>query len=77
MLTKKQKSINWVLVILMLILSIFFLFPVVWMLANSFKPDAAIAADMNAMSAFIPPALSSSFFDNYITIITNTAFLRR
>lgn len=76
MLTKKQKSINWVLVILMLILSIFFLFPVVWMLANSFKPDAAIAADMNAMSAFIPPALSSSFFDNYITIITNTAFLR-
>lgn len=76
MLTKKQKRINWILVIIMLVLSIFFLFPVVWMLANSFKPDAAIAADMNSVAAFIPPALNGSFFENYITIITDTSFLR-
>lgn len=76
MLTKKQKRINWVLVIIMLVLSIFFLFPVVWMLANSFKPDAAIAADMNSIAAFIPPALNGSFFENYVTIITDTSFLR-
>ena len=47
MLTKKQKGINWILTVILLVLSLFFLFPVVWMLANSFKPDAAITADMN------------------------------
>lgn len=76
MLTKKQKGANWVLVTVMIIMSLFFLFPVVWMIANSFKPDAAITADMNSMRAFIPPALNGNFFENYISIITNTSFLR-
>lgn len=76
MLTKKQKGANWVLVTVMIIMSLFFLFPVVWMIANSFKPDAAITADMNSMKAFIPPALDGNFFENYISIITNTSFLR-
>ena len=52
MLTKKQKTFNWVLAVFLLLLSIFFLFPVIWMLANSFKPDAAITADMNSVAAF-------------------------
>lgn len=76
MLTKKQKGANWILVTVMIIMSLFFLFPVVWMIANSFKPDAAITADMNSMRAFIPPALDGNFFENYISIITNTSFLR-
>lgn len=76
MLTKKQKGANWVLVTVMIIMSLFFLFPVVWMIANSFKPDAAITADMNSMRAFIPPAPDGNFFENYISIITNTSFLR-
>ena len=76
MFTKKQRRINWILVAVLLVLSIFFLFPVIWMLANSFKPDAAITADMNSIAAFIPPAPSGSFFDNYVSIITNTSFLR-
>ena len=76
MVTKKQKRINWILVAILLVLSIFFLFPVIWMLANSFKPDAAITADMNSIAAFIPPALNGNFFDNYVSIITNTSFLR-
>lgn len=71
-----QKINGWVLTVVMLIMSLFFLFPVVWMLANSFKGDAAITADMNSAAAFIPPALNGSFFDNYITIITDTSFLR-
>ncbi len=74
MLTKKQKGINWVLTAILLVLSLFFLFPVVWMLANSFKPDAAITADMNTVAAFIPPAPGGGFFENYITILTNTNF---
>lgn len=76
MLTKKQKRINIVLVAVMIVMSLFFLFPVIWMLANSFKTDAAITSDMNTLAAFIPPALNGSFFDNYITILTNTNFIR-
>ena len=76
MLTKKQKRINIILVAVMIVLSLFFLFPVIWMLANSFKTDAAITRDMNSLAAFIPPALNGSFFDNYITILTNTSFIR-
>ena len=76
MFTKKQKRINWILVAVLLVLSIFFLFPVIWMLANSFKPDAAITADLNSIAAFIPPAPGGNFFDNYVSIITDTSFLR-
>lgn len=76
MLTKKQKWLNWILVGFLLVLSVFFLFPVLWMLANSFKPDAAITADMNSIAAFIPPAPSGSFFENYVSILFNTKFLR-
>ena len=76
MLTKKQKSINWILVAVLLVLSIFFLFPVIWMLANSFKPDAQITADMNSIAAFIPPALNGSFLENYVSILTDTNFIR-
>lgn len=74
--TRFKKVNGWVLTLIMLIMSLFFLFPVVWMLANSFKGDAAITADMNSAAAFIPPALNGDFFDNYITIITDTSFLR-
>ena len=76
MFTKKQKRITWILVAVLLVLSVFFLFPVIWMLANSFKPDAAITADMNTIAAFIPPALNGNFLDNYVSIITDTSFLR-
>ena len=76
MFTKKQRRINWILVAVLLVLSIFFLFPVIWMLANSFKPDAAITSDMNTIAAFIPPVPGNGFFDNYISIITDTNFLR-
>ena len=76
MFTKKQKRINWILVAVLLVLSIFFLFPVIWMLANSFKPDAAITADMNSVAAYIPPAPYGNFFDDYVSIITDTNFLR-
>ena len=76
MLTKRKKIANWILVIVLILLSLFLLFPVIWMLANSFKAVAQITADMNTAAAFIPPALNGSFFDNYISILTNTSFLR-
>ena len=76
MLTKKQKHFNIILAVVMIAMSLFFLFPVIWMLANSFKTDAAITSDMNSLEAFVPPALSGKFLDNYITILTNTNFIR-
>ena len=76
MLTKRRKISNWILVVFLIVLSLFFLFPVIWMLANSFKGDAQITADMNTAAAFIPPSLNGSFFDNYISILTDTSFLR-
>lgn len=76
MITKKQKRINWALTIVLLIISLFFLFPVIWMLVNSFKPDAAITADMNSFRAFVPPALKGNFFENYISVLTNTSFIK-
>ena len=65
-----------ILTIVLFVMSLFFLFPVIWMLANSFKTDAAITADMNSLRAFIPPALNGSFFENYVTVIRNTDFIR-
>ena len=76
MLTKRKKVSNWILVAVLIVLSLFFLFSIIWMLANSFKPDAQITADMNTAAAFLPPALNGNFFDNYISILTNTSFLR-
>lgn len=74
--TRKSKVLGIILVVVMIILSLLFLFPVVWMIANSFKGDAAITADMNTIQAFVPPAPGKGFFDNYVSIITDTNFLK-
>lgn len=76
MVTRKQKRNNWILTFVLLIASLFFLFPLIWMLANSFKPDAAITADMNSLRAFVPPVLNGGFLENYITVLTNTNFIK-
>ncbi len=65
-----------ILTVVLFVMSLFFLFPVIWMLANSFKMDAAITADMNSLRAFVPPALNGSFFENYVTVIKDTDFIR-
>lgn len=58
--TRKQKILNWILIIVMAAFSLLFLFPLIWMIFNSFKGDAAIAHDLHSFAAFLPPALSSS-----------------
>ena len=76
MVSKKGKKFNMILTIFLLVLSLFFLFPIVWMVMNSFKSDAAIAQDMNSMAAFFPPLTADNFFENYINIITNSSLIR-
>ena len=46
------------------------------MVVNSFKPDAMITQDMNSIAAFLPPLSFDNFFENYITIITNSSLMR-
>ena len=60
----------------MLVLSLLFLFPIIWMIVNSFKSDAMITQDMNSIAAFLPPLSFDNFFENYITIITNSSLMR-
>lgn len=60
----------------MIACSLFFLFPMIWMISNSFKTDAAITADMNSIAAFLPRADEGAVGgDNYGTILTETNFL--
>ncbi|MBF0579299.1 carbohydrate ABC transporter permease [Erysipelotrichaceae bacterium RD49] len=76
MLNKQQKRKQIVLTALMIAVSLLFLFPVIWLIANSFKSDAQITADMNSLSAFLPPALSENFFKNYTDVLFGTKFAR-
>ncbi|MCI7207231.1 MAG: carbohydrate ABC transporter permease [Clostridium sp.] len=65
-----------VICLIMIGVSLFFLFPVIWMVVNSFKGDAQIIQDMNTMSAFKPPSLDGNFFSNYATIIKSSDLMK-
>jgi fructooligosaccharide transport system permease protein len=39
----------------MFLLAFIFLFPIVWMVVNSFKPEAQIMMDLKSPAAFLPP----------------------
>ncbi len=76
MLNKDQKRKQIVLTVLMIALSLLFLFPVIWLIANSFKSDAQITSDMNSLSAFLPPLFNENFFKNYTDVLFGTKFVR-
>ena len=74
--SKKRKIIEIVICLIMIGGSLLFLFPVIWMVVNSFKGDAQIIQDMNTMSAFKPPSLDGNFFSNYATIIKSSDLMK-
>lgn len=74
--SKKRKIIEIVICLIMIGVSLFFLFPVIWMVVNSFKGDAQIIQDMNTISAFKPPSLDGNFFSNYATIIKSSDLMK-
>ena len=74
--SKKRKIIEIIICLIMIGVSLFFLFPIIWMVANSFKGDAQIIQDMNTLSAFKFPNLDGNFFSNYATIIKNSDLMR-
>ena len=51
MVSKKGKKFNMILTVFLLVLSLFFLFPIVWMVMNSFKSEAAIAQSIYSAEA--------------------------
>ncbi|WP_323089642.1 carbohydrate ABC transporter permease [Allobaculum sp. JKK-2023] len=76
MLNKAQKRKQIVLTVLMIAASLLFLFPVIWLICNSFKTDAQITADMNTIHAFMLPGWNENFFKNYTDILFGTKFVR-
>lgn len=57
--------------ILMTILAILFLFPTLWMISASTKPDTVIFSEMGKLSSFIPNFWNMSLiFDNYISLFS-------
>jgi multiple sugar transport system permease protein len=58
----------------MTILAAFFLFPIVFMVAASFKTDHQIFADMNSLRAFLP--LGDVSFANYVAVFDRVPFWR-
>lgn len=74
--SKKMKTFKIVMCVVMIFVSLLFLFPILWMIANSFKGDAQIAADMNGIAAFLPAAGEGGFFANYLAILTNSDLMR-
>ena len=74
--SKKRKIIEIVICLIMIGVSLFFLFPVIWMVVTPPKGDAQIIQDMNTMSAFKPPSLDGNFFSNYVTIIQSSDLMK-
>jgi multiple sugar transport system permease protein len=60
--------------IVMVALAIFFLFPLVYMVASSFKPDAAVLAGSDSPGAFVPTPWVG--LENYQSAISRASFPR-
>lgn len=54
--------------IVLTIIALVFMFPVIWMLASSFKDDAGIFSDITGLKAFIPTFKADVFF-NYKEVL--------
>ena len=60
--------------VVMVSLAIFFLFPLVFMLASSFKPDDVVLSSSNTMGAFVPSPFVG--FENYSDAIERASVIR-
>jgi multiple sugar transport system permease protein len=58
----------------MIVLALFFLFPLVFMFVSSFKPDAQILSDVNSPAAFLPVGDISG--QNYVDVFDRVPVVR-
>ena len=57
MISRKKFHIIWT-TVLIAILALFFLFPLVWMIVSSMKPESQIYSNINNVKAFLPGTFS-------------------
>ena len=65
--TRKARPVrerSWPTYLALTLLAVFFLFPLVMMLASAFKQDAAILPDSNSLKAFIPNPFDGTNFQD-------------
>ena len=58
----------------MILLALFFLFPLIFMFVSSFKPDAQILSDVNSAAAFLPVGDISG--QNYVDVFDRVPVVR-
>jgi ABC-type glycerol-3-phosphate transport system permease component len=63
--------------LILTILAAIFLFPLVWMVASSFKQNPQIYNDFGSIRAFLPPKPHADYFINYTTDFNNVPLLRQ
>ncbi len=77
---KKKKLMRKIaLYVSLLVLTILFLFPLVWMLVSSLKNEFQIFQDMTSIQAFLPPAPGSvedGYFHNYVSAFQRVDLLQ-
>lgn len=62
--------------ILSILLSILFIFPLIWMIVSSLKSEAAIFTDMGTFHAFLPSFNTSEWFGAYEAVFERFNILR-
>ncbi|MDF2512023.1 MAG: transporter permease [Herbinix sp.] len=76
---KKKNSITIkkvIFVLFMTVLALVFVFPLIWMIASSFKYDAQIFKDINGLRAFTVTSFEDNPFFNYQEVLANIPLVR-
>lgn len=72
---KKQNN-KFVQYIILLLLAVFFMFPLIWMIVSSFKNDSQIFSDISSVKAFILPDFNNNYFYNYFDCLKQLPILK-
>ncbi|AQR94553.1 carbohydrate ABC transporter permease [Clostridium saccharoperbutylacetonicum] len=72
---KKQDN-KFVQYIILLLLAVFFMFPLIWMIVSSFKNDSQIFSDISSVKAFMLPAFNNNYFYNYYDCLKQLPILK-
>lgn len=72
----KNQNNKFIQYIILILLAIFFMFPVIWMVVSSFKNDPQILSDISSIKAFTLPAFSDNYFHNYSDCLKQLPILK-
>ena len=73
--TQKRFHVVWT-TILITILALFFLFPLVWMIVSSMKPESQIYSNINSIKAFLPSNNVANWCKAYASIFHRFPVMR-